>query len=383
MAYFANAGRVTMVLPCQNFDECLVSNSLHTHQVSFLLDLPAPLSSPWDDISLRKMQLRRRPALTSLGSHVLPHCHRLHCSPTRPALSLAPPTSQRRWALAVLLAVPVRILMAQRLQRSALQQHARYGFSTTTTLQLCLLTSWGQVDAPSANAIASALASQSCSLQPNESAWPMGAPPQQCTSVSSHSNSCLIGRHALTRLMTFPDLFQNPLIPWGVPLSPWGVLSWWFQFCLLPSIHPTGSLALLFRRRYRVHLPPRTNLPIWISSPSPTRRSLNNSRSICSTQQFAAVVLHLTICGRCAALNNSWPMCCISQLLAVLLPLTLLQLWLFQFLLIPWGVPLGPWGVLLGLFQFLLIPWGISLSPWGVLPHLAALCGVRSLCKPK
>ena len=27
--------------------------------------------------------------------------------------------------------------------------------------------------------------------------------------------------------------------------------------------------------------------------------------------------------------------------------------------------------------QFLLIPWGISLSPWGVLPHPVALCGVR------
>ena len=40
MAYFANACRVTAVLPCQNFNEFLVSNSLRTRQVSFLLDLP-------------------------------------------------------------------------------------------------------------------------------------------------------------------------------------------------------------------------------------------------------------------------------------------------------------------------------------------------------
>ena len=42
-AYFANAGRVTTVLPCQNFDEFLVSNSLSTRQVSFLSDLPASI----------------------------------------------------------------------------------------------------------------------------------------------------------------------------------------------------------------------------------------------------------------------------------------------------------------------------------------------------
>jgi hypothetical protein len=41
MAYFADAGRVTTVLPCQNFDEFLVSNSLRTGQVFFLLNLPA------------------------------------------------------------------------------------------------------------------------------------------------------------------------------------------------------------------------------------------------------------------------------------------------------------------------------------------------------
>ena len=46
-------------------------------------------------------------------------------------------------------------------------------------------------------------------------------------------------------------------------------------------------------------------------------------------------------------------------------------------LLIPWGVPLSPWGVLSRSFQFLLIPWGISLSPWGVLLHPAAPRGVR------
>ena len=43
MAYFANAGRVTTVLPCQNFDEVLVLNSLRTRQVSFLSDLPASI----------------------------------------------------------------------------------------------------------------------------------------------------------------------------------------------------------------------------------------------------------------------------------------------------------------------------------------------------
>ena len=43
MAYFANACRVTTVLPCQNFDKFLVSNSLRTRQVSFLLDIPASI----------------------------------------------------------------------------------------------------------------------------------------------------------------------------------------------------------------------------------------------------------------------------------------------------------------------------------------------------
>jgi hypothetical protein len=65
----------------------------------------------WDSVSLQQMQLQRRLAVISLCSQVLPRCHRLHSSPTRPALPLAPPTSQHGWVPAVPLAVPVRISM--------------------------------------------------------------------------------------------------------------------------------------------------------------------------------------------------------------------------------------------------------------------------------
>ncbi len=43
MAYIAYTSRVTTVLSCQNFDEFLMSNSLLTLQISFLLDLPASI----------------------------------------------------------------------------------------------------------------------------------------------------------------------------------------------------------------------------------------------------------------------------------------------------------------------------------------------------
>ena len=40
IAYIDNARRGVTVLPCQNFDEFIVLNSLHTCQVFFIIDLP-------------------------------------------------------------------------------------------------------------------------------------------------------------------------------------------------------------------------------------------------------------------------------------------------------------------------------------------------------
>jgi hypothetical protein len=39
ITYFDNAGRAVTILPCQDFDEFLILNSLRTCQVSFIIDL--------------------------------------------------------------------------------------------------------------------------------------------------------------------------------------------------------------------------------------------------------------------------------------------------------------------------------------------------------
>ena len=294
-AYFANAGRVTTVLPCQNFDEFLVSNSLSTRQVSFLSDLPA--------------------SIVAMGRHIL--AENAASEEAGPDLSWLPRSPSM--SSATLLSHPARSVprsanITTRVGTGRSSRSSRpdpdgtkattVSFATTPTVRVFHANNIAAMFTYELGAGGHSLSERNRKrvgfpiLRPSTKRVGLanGSPAQQSTSVGSYSNSCLIGQHALTRLMIFPDLFQYLLIPWGVPLSPWGVLSRWFQFLLFPSIHPTRSLAPLLRRRYRVPLLPRTNLPIWISSPSPTRRSLNNSRPMSSTQQFAAVVLHLTIC---------------------------------------------------------------------------------------
>ncbi len=104
MAYFANAGRVTTVLPWQNFDEFLMSNSLRTRQVSFLLDLSTSI------IAMGWRILAENAALEEAGPDLslLPHS---------PSMSLATLLSHPARSVScsanitMPLAVPVRIPM--------------------------------------------------------------------------------------------------------------------------------------------------------------------------------------------------------------------------------------------------------------------------------